>query len=274
MVEQPPCPGERATVVTFELQPLGEPLHHREEGLTQPRALGDGPLVVTVRKEVARIKSGSGLKRAAHVVGLARHLGARPQLLELDHVEPEGSVGSPQQRPPIAVQEPVDIREGAPQEMQGLAQIGAGLRFPGVGPEQERQALAGLRPVAVKQQVGKKGLQARRIDGGDETILDRDAEATEQPYVQAGERRHRSWVSHRLHDPILARTVPPGRGCPIALGDAPALHRRASRRSEKRDARAATAAGSSGRAGRRRRSPGRPARRPRRRRSPRWARRP
>jgi len=90
VVEQAPGPADRAAIVTFELEQLGEPLHHREEAPAQPLALSDDPVVVTVGKEVARIQAGGGLKRAAHVGGLVRRLGARRQLLELNHVKPVG----------------------------------------------------------------------------------------------------------------------------------------------------------------------------------------
>ena len=64
-------------------------------------------------------------------------------------------------------QEAFGIGQRVEQLVEQVPQVGAGLGFGGVGPEEERQVPARLGRVAMEDQVGQQGLQARGIHGAD-----------------------------------------------------------------------------------------------------------
>jgi hypothetical protein len=60
----------------------------------------------------------------------------------------------------VHVEKTVCVGEGPAEQVQQFAQIGAGLGFRGVRPEEESQMLARLRYIAVQEEVGEERLQA------------------------------------------------------------------------------------------------------------------
>jgi len=71
------------------------------------------------------------------------------------------------------------------QQVDEVAQVGAGLFLSGIGPQEEREMLAGLWRAAVENQVGQEDAQPRRIDGADAGAIIAHRKLTQQLDVQA-----------------------------------------------------------------------------------------
>ena len=85
-------------------------------------------------------------------------------MLELGDIQPARCIAPPLHRQLIRGQEAIRIRQGAAQAMPEVTEIGAGLFFGGVGPEDEGELLTGDRGVAMEQQVGEQFLQPSMVD--------------------------------------------------------------------------------------------------------------
>jgi hypothetical protein len=70
--------------------------------------------------------------------------------------------------------------------VQQVAQVGAGLGLAGVGPEQERQALAGLGRLAVEQQVGEQRLGPGRSQRRQRGLAVTQVELAEEADAERG----------------------------------------------------------------------------------------
>ena len=82
-----------------------------------------------------------------------RLLCAGQRRLKVGHIQGERGVGPPLQGLHACVEIGVRIRQGVAQVVQQVAQVGAGLGFGGVGPEEEGQVRTGLGSIPVQQQV-------------------------------------------------------------------------------------------------------------------------
>jgi hypothetical protein len=201
VIQKPPRPGDRSPIVAPELQQLGEPLGPSDEDLAQPIALGRDPVVVAVGKQIARVEAECVLQRPAFIgllPGLPGHFGSRDPLLELGHVERGGSVASPAHDSSVDLQEPLGLGHRATKEVQRLSQVGASLRFLGIGPEEVSEPLTGQTRVAVEHEIRDQRLQPRGVDGGGRLALEREPESAEQLHPQ-GRPCGPAGIARRLH---------------------------------------------------------------------------
>jgi len=83
-------------------------------------------------------------------------------LLELCRIHNQLNLRPPAHSLAIELQQAFTVGQGAPQEKELFAQVGARLCFTGIGPEEKGQMLAGLGGVGVERQIAKQRLQTRR----------------------------------------------------------------------------------------------------------------
>lgn len=150
--------GDGAAVLAALLVQRGQLLQCPTVSLGQPLPLGQQPVVVAARQQVAAVE-GHGLLQVGQRIGRSSGLGQRP--LELGHVQGVGNVRAPLEGGLVNGEQVVQLRHGAAQAVPEAAEVGASLLLAGVGPEEEGQVLAGHRPVALQEQIGQQVLQAR-----------------------------------------------------------------------------------------------------------------
>jgi uncharacterized protein (DUF1778 family) len=150
------------------------------------------PFVVAPLEQVAAIQRGRRSQRAPAGVGVGRRRIEQP--LELGHVEPHRRLGTPPHRPGGDLEVVVGAGKVAAQCVQQVAQVGPSLRFAGVGPQQERQALPRLRHTEVEQQDREQRLGATRAQGADGRAVMLHDEAPEQTGAR-DRRRHADSVA-------------------------------------------------------------------------------
>src|SRR2546423_10080215 len=105
------------------------------------------PLLVAVGKEVPTIQAYGmlqGLTSSCQILDLIRLLGSPQRPLKLLDIEREGHIWGrvPLEALLISGHKMVGVREGLSQMIQELAQIGMGLRFHRIGPEEKGQVRA------------------------------------------------------------------------------------------------------------------------------------
>jgi len=166
----------------FELG--AEALEHLELGRAQAVALLEQPLVVGALEEVAAVRVG----------GLAQR-SASDGVLVGREVEAERGVGSPAQRAGGDVEVAVGLGQRAPERVEHVAQVRAGLALRGVGPEQEGEPLPRLRRVAVDEQVREERLGARGLEGRQWRVPEPQVERAEQADGERG--RHAAYRTMR-----------------------------------------------------------------------------
>jgi hypothetical protein len=172
--------AQRLRVVAALLEQRGEALERVQVQRAYALALRDQPLVVGTLDEVARV----GVDRGGEPLGVV--VRAREGSLELGDVEPVRGVGPPLERARRDVEEAIGVGQRAPQVVQDLAQVRPRLGLGGVGPEQEGEALARLRRVAVDEQVGEQRFRPRRLERGERDVAAAEAHLPEQTDVQHG----------------------------------------------------------------------------------------
>ena len=155
LAQEPLGVADRRGVLAPGLQQLGQPLQGLQVAPAQPLPLLQQPLVVAALEQVAPVQLDRLAQGGELLAGLP---GPGRRRLEGGHVQPEGGVVPPPERPLGHLQEPVGVGQGAPQVVQQVAQVGPRLGLAGVGPEQEGQALARLGRLPVEQQVGEQRL--------------------------------------------------------------------------------------------------------------------
>jgi hypothetical protein len=82
------------------------------------------------------------------------------------------------------LQEQVGLRQGTPQVVQQVAQIGVGLGFGRIGPEEESELRTGLRRITPQYELGQQGLQAGGLEGGHRRFVEKETKIAEQIDVQ------------------------------------------------------------------------------------------
>jgi hypothetical protein len=167
------------------LQQLDQPLERLEVAAAQPFALLQQPLVIAALEQVAAVQL-DGRPEGGALLVARLPLGPGDRLLEGGHVQPPGRILSPAERPRGHLQVPVGVGQGAAQDVQQVAQVGPGLGLAGVGPEQERQALAGLGRLAVEQQVGEQRLGPGRPQRRQRGLAVAQVELAEEPDAERG----------------------------------------------------------------------------------------
>ena len=130
-------------------------LERVEVAIAQPLALVEGPVLVVALQEVAGVRVDRRPQATA---------GERP--LEVLEVEPVGRVRPPAQRAGGHLDETLGVGQPAPERVEHVAEVGARLPLGRIGPQQEREPLAGLRHAAMHEQVpeqrhGPRGLERR-----------------------------------------------------------------------------------------------------------------
>ena len=98
----------------------------------------------------------------------------------------------------VGVEEPVGIREGLPQVIQQLAQIGMGLRFSRIGPQEKSQMRAVLGCAPMQHKVGKQGLYTGNRDRCHRCLARYQQEVTQKMNVE-GWNHHRPPFSNPGH---------------------------------------------------------------------------
>jgi hypothetical protein len=167
------------------LQQLDQPLERLEVAAAQPFALLQQPLVVAALEQVAAVQL-HGSPEARRLLVARFPLGPGDRLLEGGHVQPPVGVLPPAERPRGHLQVPVGVGQGVPQDVQQVAEVGAGLGLAGVGPEQEGQALAGLGRLAVEQQVGEQRLGSGRPQRRQRGLAVAQVDLAEEPDAERG----------------------------------------------------------------------------------------
>lgn len=158
VAQEPLGVGDRARLLAVGLEAEGEPLQHPEVARLEPLARSHEPLVVAPFEQVARVHP-RGLLQRLQIVRIK--LGSSQGRLEGGDVAPEGGLGAPAERLRRDLEERSDIRQGALQLMEQVAEVGARLAFGQVGPEQKGKLLSGLGRRTVKQQVSEQRLGTR-----------------------------------------------------------------------------------------------------------------
>jgi hypothetical protein len=152
---------DRLGMVATCTQLCHQALRGLDEAPAEVLPLGEEPLVLTAFQQISPVQP-DGLPQRGHAaVGV--DVGAAEGVLEGGHVQPERPLRAPVQRPRGHLEEPVDLGKGPAEVVQDMAKIRARLRLGRVGPQQERQAPAGLRRIPVEQQVGEQRLRPRRL---------------------------------------------------------------------------------------------------------------
>jgi hypothetical protein len=95
-----------------------------------------------------------------------------------------GGVGAPAEGLLVRVEIEVEVGQGGAEVVEELAEIGAGLGFVGVGPEEEGELLAADGGAGVEDEVGDERLQAGGADAGDDLASAKDPESTQELDVQ------------------------------------------------------------------------------------------
>src|SRR5947209_2179257 len=119
------------------------------------------PLLVATGEEVATIQTYGSLQCLAdfcQVLDLFRLLGGSKRALKLLDIEREGHLWGrlPVEALSISGHKLSGVREGLAQVIEQLAQIGMGLRFRRIGPEEKGQVRAVLGSTSMQHQVGKQ----------------------------------------------------------------------------------------------------------------------
>jgi hypothetical protein len=185
VLEEPLRVRDRPGLVAAGSEQRGQTLERLEEGPPEPVPLVDQPLVVGALEQVPPVqldRHPQGVDGA--VVGLA--LRPRGGLLEGGDVQPAGRVRPPPQRPLGHLQEPVRVGQRAPELVEHVAQVRAGLRLGRVGPQQERQPLPRLRRVPVEHQVGEQRPGPRRLQRWQRRRTVSQVGLAEKPDAQRG----------------------------------------------------------------------------------------
>ena len=160
---------------------LGEQRHQTLQGLeaapAEPLPVLGQPLVVQALEQVAPVQGDGAGQRLRVAVG---------QLLERGHVQPEGRIGPPGQRPWRHLQVAVQAGEGAAEGVEHVAEVGPGLGLGRVRPQQEGQPLARLGRLAVEQQVGEQRQGAGRLQRRQRRPAEAEVRCAEQPDAQDG----------------------------------------------------------------------------------------
>jgi hypothetical protein len=138
--QQPLGARDRLGLVAGPSEEVGKLRQRRPVLLAQPLAILGQPLVVGALEQVAAVERNSLAQRIQVLRGLARC--SRQRILERRDVEPGRRVGAPAQRSRRQLQKPVRLGQAVSQDVQHMAQVGAGLLLGRVGPEQEGEALA------------------------------------------------------------------------------------------------------------------------------------
>ena len=182
LAQQPLGVRDRPGVVAALGEQRHQPLQGLEAAPAEPLPVLGQPLVVQALEQVAPVQGDGAGQRLRVAVG---------QLLEGGHVQPEGRVGPPGQRPWRHLQVAVQAGEGAAEGVEQVAEVGPGLRLGRVRPQQEGQPPARLGRLAVEQQVGEQRQGTGRLQRRQRRPAEAEVGCAEQPDAQVG----------RLHGP-------------------------------------------------------------------------
>jgi hypothetical protein len=189
---------DRLGVLAPGLHQLDQPFEGLEPAPPQPFPLLQQPLVVAALQQVTPVQL-DGLTQGRHLlVGPLGPVGPGDRALEGGQVDPARGALPPPERPRGHLQEPVGTGQGAPQDVQQMAQVGPRLGLARVGPEQVGQALARLRRIPVEQQIGEQRLGPGRAERRHRGLALAEVELAEDPDAQRGRRlvahaRSSSW---------------------------------------------------------------------------------
>jgi hypothetical protein len=160
--------GDPLRVRALRLEHMDEPSERLHKPKPKTVALVQQPVVVGPLEQVASICLDRIAERGQRFLVLVL-LGPSYRVLEGGHVQPERRVAPPLKRARRDMEEPVRIRQGSAEKMEHVPEVGPGLRFGRVGPQEKRQVLSRLRRVTMQEQVGEKRLgasRAERLDRG------------------------------------------------------------------------------------------------------------
>src|SRR6266567_7547331 len=167
----------------------------------------EDPLLVATGKEVATIQACGmlqGLTSSCQILDLIRLLGCGQCPLKLLDIEREDHLlcRAPLEALLISEYQMVGVGEGLSQMIQELAQIGMGLRFCRIGPEEKGQVRAILRSMTMKHEVGQQRLDTGKRDRGHRCLARHQQEATEERQVEWGNHRQTPFSDpgNRFHE--------------------------------------------------------------------------
>src|SRR5262249_44435796 len=135
-------------------------------------AFGVEPVVIDAGDEIAAVQA-SGLFEVAALEGPLEEGGVG-----------RGCVGAPEEGLLVRLEIEVEIGKGGAEVVEELAEVGAGLGFVRVGPEEKGELLAADGSAGVQDQVGDERLQTGGAHTGDDMASAKHPESTQELDVQ------------------------------------------------------------------------------------------
>ena len=182
---------DRGSIIAFLFEEGHQALCRMEKRLMQAISFGEDPILIAAREQVATIQTSRMLQCLAHacqIVDLFGMRGGGKCLLKLLDIEGEMYIWGrvPLEALSVGGHEVVSGGKGLAQVIEQLAQVGMGLRFLRIGPEEKGQVRAILGSAAMQHQVSQQRLDTRDSDcqGG---LTRQQQEVTEQRHVKGGD---------------------------------------------------------------------------------------
>ena len=171
--------GFAVGALRFEL--VDQTAQRIEGELAQPFTLRANPVGVAAGQQIAAVEGRRLFQGALRCAWVSRSMRLCCCLLELGHVGHNGFAGPPEQMLALHQQVVFDLRQELAQVQEEFTEVGASLVFVGVWPEEERNALARLRCIAVQGQKRHQFLYTRHQRGVQWEIADGEMEVTQEP---------------------------------------------------------------------------------------------
>jgi hypothetical protein len=126
-------------------------------------AVGEEPVVVTGGEEVAAIERDGGFEVCGVGGGGGGRIGTGNEFEELGNVDDGRGIGAPFEGLGVCGEKEVGVGQSVAKAMDEVAEVGVGLFFGRILPEEEGKMFAGLWDAAVEEEKGEQGLEARGI---------------------------------------------------------------------------------------------------------------
>ncbi len=154
--------------------------------LRQPILFGQQPIAVAAGQQLAAIGR-HGLLQSRHLLACAHvRPGFLQASLERGDIRPAGLTAMPLHRQFVRAQEPIRVRHSPAQPMPEVAEVGAGLFFSRVRPEEEGKLLARHGAAAVQEEVRQQLLEASLVEALNRLVAVSQAERTKQVNFNEG----------------------------------------------------------------------------------------